>query len=228
MSTPHFTEATTAYWQQLLPADDVSRRQPPWQWGYPAELPDGRVLMLPIRALPAQPGHAVASLLCNQAALDVLETLGAMLAERLAPLRPEIVVGLPTLGLALAPIVARHLGHTRFVPMGYSRKFWYDENLSATVQSITSPGAQKRVYLDPHLLPLLAGRVVLVDDVVSSGSTAMAPWSLLENLGAEVLALGVAMRQVTRWAAELGPGRAGKVVGVLESPLLRAVQGGWG
>ena len=152
-----------------------------------------------------------------------------MLAERLAPLRPEIVVGLPTLGLALAPTVARHLGHTRFVPMGYSRKFWYDDNLSATVHSITSPGAAKRVYLDPHLLPLIAGRrVVLVDDVVSSGSTAMAPWTLLESLGAEVLALGVAMRQGTRWAAALGPGRAGKVVGVLESPLLRAVQGGWG
>ena len=226
---PQFTEATTGYWQQILPASAVPQRQGPWQLGYPAELPDGRVLMLPIRALPTRPGHAVASLLCNHAALDVLETLGTLLAERLEPLRPEMIVGLPTLGLALAPIVARHLGHTRFVPMGYSRKFWYDDNLSATVQSITSPGAAKRVYLDPHLLPLIAGRrVVLVDDVVSTGSTARAPWSLLQSLGAEVLALGVAMRQGTRWVGTLAPERAGKVVGVLDSPLLQAVEGGWG
>ena len=228
MSTPHFTEATTAYWQQLINAGERPQSQPPWRLAYPAELPDGRVLMLPIRALPTQPGHAVASLICNQASLDVLEALGQMLAERLAPLAPAVVVGLPTLGLALAPIVARHLGHTRFAPMGYSRKFWYDDALSAAVQSITSPGAPKRVYLDPHLLPLVAGkRVVLVDDAVSTGSTAMAPWALLENLGAEVLALGVAMRQGRRWVGALGPERAGRVLGVFDSPLLQAAAEGW-
>ena len=86
----------------------------------------------------------------------------------------------------------------------------------------------KRVYLDPHLLPLVRGkRVVLVDDAVSSGSTLGAPWTLIESLGAQVLACGVAMRQGRRWVRTLGPERAARLIGVFDSPLLQAVDGGW-
>ena len=223
-----FTEPTTPYWQGLLLAANVPQGQAPWRLGYPAVLPDGRVLMLPIRALASTPTHAVASLLIDQASFEVAETLAQMLARRLVDLQPELVIGLPTLGLGFAAAVARHLGHSRFVPMGTSRKFWYDDALSAQVHSITSPGVVKRVYLDPHLLPLVRGRrVVIVDDAISSGSTALAPWQLIESLGAEVLAYGVAMRQGTRWQEVLGQGRAGRVVGVFDSPLLQLAEGGW-
>ena len=47
----HFTEATTAYWQHIVEPSAVSHPDAPWQFGYPAQLPDGRVLMLPIRQL---------------------------------------------------------------------------------------------------------------------------------------------------------------------------------
>jgi adenine/guanine phosphoribosyltransferase-like PRPP-binding protein len=224
---PLRTDATTGYWQDLLaqaPADVL----PPWQRSVPVALPDGRWLRLPVRPLPQEPGHAVASLLCNHASMAVLDALGGLLAARVAPLGAEVVVGLPTLGLALAPAVARGLGHARFVPLGYSRKFWYDDTLSAAVVSITSPTPGKRVYLDPQLLPLIEGRrVLLVDDAVSTGRTARAPWDLLESLGAQVLALGVAMRQGRRWVDELGPGRADRVFGVFDSPLLQASPAGW-
>lgn len=200
--------------------------------GYPAALPDGRVLMLPIRALANAPTHAVASLLINQASFEVVGALAQMLAQRLvqqcADALPELVIGLPTLGLGLAAAVARELGHSRYVPMGTSRKFWYDDALSAQVHSITSPGAMKTVYLDPHLLALVRGRrVVIVDDAISSGSTALAPWQLIESLGAEVLAYGVAMCQGKRWQQTLGPERAARVVGVFDSPLLKLAEGGW-
>ena len=50
-NAPH-TEATTAYWQRLIGADEAAPlRAPPWRLGYPAALPDGRFLVLPIRAL---------------------------------------------------------------------------------------------------------------------------------------------------------------------------------
>lgn len=225
-TTPHFTETTLGYWQALLPAEAATPA--PWRHGYPARLPDGRVLLLPIRQLAAEPTHAVASLLVNQAAIEVTDTLAAMLAERLAGFEPEVVIGLPTLGLALAPAVARGLGHARYVPMGYSRKFWYDDALSAPVHSITSPAAGKRVYLDPHLLPLVRGRrVALVDDALSTGTTMQAAWDLIESLGAQVVACGAAMLQGRRWAERLGPARAARVVGVFDSPLLRAVPDGW-
>lgn len=227
VTAPH-TEATTDYWQRIVSTDDDLVAPPPWRLGYPARLPDGRVLMLPIRALASRPDFAVASLLINHASFDVADALAAMLAERLRPLAPTVVVGLPTLGLTLAAGVARHLGHSRYVPLGTSRKFWYDEALSAPVESITTPGVQKRLYLDPHLLPLVQGRrVVIVDDAISTGSTAAAPWSLLQTLGAEVLAYGVAMLQGQRWRHAIGDQRSAQVVGVFECPLLQAAGDGW-
>ncbi|MBO9647727.1 MAG: phosphoribosyltransferase [Variovorax sp.] len=226
--TRHFTEPTTDYWQRIVAADAIARPDAPWQFGYPARLPDGRVLVLPIRQLANEPSHAVASLLVNHASLEVVETLGAMLAERLSTDAPDLVIGLPTLGLALAPVVARSLGHARYVPMGYSRKFWYDEALSTAVHSITSPTPGKRIYLDPNLRPLIEGkRLVLVDDAVSTGTTLRSAWDLIESLGGNVVACGVAMLQSRRWVEQLGAERAARVVGVFESPLLKAVPEGW-
>lgn len=229
---PHFTEPTTDYWQAFVTADELpAERRPgsgPWRFSYPATLPDGRVLLLPIRQVATDSSLAYASLIANQASLAVNAALGVMLARLLAPYRPEVVVGLPTLGLSFAQTVAMELGLERLVPLGYSRKFWYEEELSAPVRSVTTPEHVKRVYLDPNLLPLLRGRrVVLVDDVVSSGATLDAPWRLIESAGAEVLACGVVMRQSRRWVESLGPVRAAKVVGVFDTPLLRAVAEGW-
>lgn len=228
----HFTEPTTDYWQRFVHEEElpegVRSGDGPWRYGYPARLPDGRFLVLPIRQIAADQALAVASLISNHASLEVVEALGEMLARFLAPYSPEVVVGMPTLGLAFAPVVAKELRLERIVPLGYSRKYWYEEALSATVRSITAPDDAKRVYLDPNLAPLLRGRrVVLVDDVVSSGTTLDLPWRLVESVGAEVLACGVVMRQGDRWARTLGPDRAAKVVGVFDTPLFTAVPDGW-
>ncbi len=111
----HYTEPTTQYWQRLFTADELEQREPPWRYGCPVKLPDGRFLLLPIRQLPNQPNHAVASLLVNAASLPVVDTLAKMLTEQLRPYKPDVIVGLPTLGHALCPGVARGLGHTRYV-----------------------------------------------------------------------------------------------------------------
>ncbi|KAG9247224.1 hypothetical protein BJ878DRAFT_493542 [Calycina marina] len=107
--------------------------------------------MLPIRPLNNENNNAVASLLINQASLSVAAELGAFLSEKVRHWQPEVIVGLPTLGLSLAPTVSQGLGHSRYVPLGYSKKFWYEEQLSTPVSSITSPGLGiKRIYVDPH------------------------------------------------------------------------------
>ena len=109
MSSLHFTEPTTTYWQEILPSDKTSSA--PWKYGYPAQLPDSRILMLPIRPL-INANEAVASLLLNQAAIDVTAELGTFLADAVRPFNPEVIVGLPTLGLSVAPIVAQQLGQS--------------------------------------------------------------------------------------------------------------------
>jgi adenine/guanine phosphoribosyltransferase-like PRPP-binding protein len=210
------------FWQGLLPAGAAP--PPPWRGAFPARLPDGRVLALPIRSL-GDGAQGIASLILNQASFAVEEALADALAERLAAHAPEVVAGLPTLGLSLARAVAARLGHARYVPLGTSRKFWYDPALSVEMSSITSPGGGKRLYLDPRMLPLLEGRrVVLVDDVISSGRSIGAGLSLLALAGLRPVAVGAAMLQTTRWQAAL---EGLPVEGVLRSPLLRRAGEGW-
>jgi len=193
---------------------------------YPALLPDGRQLALPIRVLPGGDDRAVASLILNQASFAVEAGLAEALAGEVAAVEPEVVVGLPTLGLTLARGLAVALGHGRYVPLGTSRKFWYREELSAPMVSITSPDQAKRLWLDPRMLPLLEGRrIVLVDDVISTGSSMLSALTVFAAAGLRPVAIGTAMLQTERWRERLGEA-GGLVRTVLRSPLLRRVDGG--
>jgi adenine/guanine phosphoribosyltransferase-like PRPP-binding protein len=147
----------------------------------------------------------VASLIANQASMEVVEQLALHMAQGAGAHDFDVVIGLPTLGLAFAPLVARHLGRSRYVPLGYSRKYWYRDELSEPVSSITTPGKGKLLYIDPNQLSLIAGkRVLVVDDAVSSGTTMVSGLKLLERCGAEVAAIAVAMRQGTQWQQKAG------------------------
>ncbi|WP_320198082.1 phosphoribosyltransferase [Agrobacterium sp. rho-13.3] len=196
---------------------------------YPAVLDDGRQICLPIRPL-ADGEHALASLIVNQAAFPVLEALAQDLADKLKFFDVDVVVGLPTLGLTLAAEVARRLGHSRYVPLGTSRKFWYLEELSVPMSSITTE-QQKRLYIDPRMLPLLEGkRVALVDDVISSGTSIVAGLSLLSASHIDPVVIGAAMLQSDRWREKLqnfGAQWPGRVQGVFATPLLKKAGDVW-
>ncbi len=180
------------FWQAF---DPVPVPGPPFGERFSVELAPGQFLTLPIRPLP-DGQTAVASLIANQASFTVLDALTERMVALAAALRPEVVVGLPTLGLAFAPGVARGLGHAHFVPLGYSRKFWYRDEYSVPIRSITTPGEGKRLYIDPLILPRLTGRrVVVVDDVASTGASLRAVGQLLAALDVEVAGCIVAMRQ---------------------------------
>jgi len=220
-----YTEATTGYWQELTP-DIPTRfaRTPPYRFGYPVTLPCGRILVLPLRRLP-DGDRAVASLIANQASHLVVAALADHMATQARAFDADIIVGLPTLGLAFASEVAERLGQPRYVPLGYSRKFWYDDALSEPVSSITSPDAGKRLRLDPNLLPLIEGRkVVLVDDAISTGVTAIAAVRLLQTIGAEIAGMVVAMKQTNRWQASTAPLPVRAVYGC---PLFQRDERGW-
>ncbi len=194
---------------------------------FPASFDDGRQLLLPVRVLPGG-AQAVASLIINQASFAVTEALARDLAAKLAGFQPQVVVGLPTLGLTLAARVAELLGHARYVPLGTSRKFWYREELSAPISSITTPDQQKRVYIDPRMLPVLAGkRVALVDDAISTGVSMQAGLQLLAACDVQPAVLGVAMLQSERWRERLADWRP-RIARVFDSPVLaRHADGGW-
>jgi adenine/guanine phosphoribosyltransferase-like PRPP-binding protein len=210
------------FWQRIEPAPGHDPEGNLSHF-YPAAFDDGRRLRLPIRPL-ADGEHALASLILNQASFEVVDAIAADLAAKLSASRPEIVVGLPTLGLTLASAVAQKLGHGRYVPLGTSRKFWYREELSVPLSSITTPEQLKRLYVDPRMLPLLHGRrVALVDDVISTGASIAAALRLMENCEIEPVALGAAMLQSDRWRERLSgihPKWLDRTIAVLRSPIL--------
>jgi adenine/guanine phosphoribosyltransferase-like PRPP-binding protein len=224
-----YTEPTTGYWQEL--ATEIPSRfsaTPPYRFGYPVNLPCGRILVLPLRQLPDS-DRAVASLIANQASNIVVATLADHMAVQAQALDAEVIVGLPTLGLAFASLVAERLGQPRYVPLGYSRKFWYDDALSEPVTSITSPEAGKYLRLDPNLLPLMKNRrVALVDDAISSGTTAVASFRLLQRIGIEVAGMVVAMKQTNRWEAVTAALSAPFAIrAVFGCPLFQRSDAGW-
>jgi adenine/guanine phosphoribosyltransferase-like PRPP-binding protein len=224
-----YTEPTTGYWQELTTAIPARfPASPPYRFGYPVRLPCGRFLVLPLRQLP-DGDRAVASLIANQASNVVVAALADHMAERARELDAEIVVGLPTLGLAFASLVAERLGQPRYVPLGYSRKFWYDDALSEPVSSITSPDAGKQLRLDPNLRSLIEGRrVVLIDDAISSGVTTVAAMRLLQKIGVDVAGMVVAMKQTNRWETAVATLPAPFVVrAVYGCPLFQRSDAGW-
>jgi len=192
---------------------------PPFTERYPAHMPDGSWLHLPIRPI------GVAGLIATQASFPLIQALTRWMADAAAPLRPEMILGLPTLGHVFAPLLAERLGHSNWVAAGYSQKLWYEERLSVPMRSITTT-AERRLWLDPRMLPRLAGRrVLLVDDVISSGSSARAGVALLEAAGVRPIGLCVAMIQTRRWQADWPADIP--VVSVCETPSMVRTVGGW-
>ncbi len=226
----HFTEPTTSYWQTIESRLSAERLRPPFQFGYPALLPDGRYFVLPIRQREQQ-DRAVASFIAKHASFEVLDALAEHMATQAAAKRPDLVIGLPTLGLALAPLVARRLGHTTFVPFGTSQKFWYDERLSQPLKSLTTNQAGRNLYVDPNLVPRLAGaRALIVDDTISTGATALAAIELACRAGAEVVGVAFAMSQGEAWRQALatrGPEWPNAVSFVFQTPHFARIEGGW-
>jgi len=216
------------FWQRLY-APQTFKVDAEHKTFFPATLDDGRQLQLPIRQL-SDKKHALASLIVNQAAFDVADALATDLAEKLKAFAPDVVVGLPTLGLTLASEVARKLGHSRYVPLGTSRKFWYEEELSVPLSSITTPDQIKRLYIDPRMLPLLENsRIALVDDVISSGTSIVAALNLLSSRALKPVVIGAAMLQTQRWRAVLEPFGAdytGIVQGCFTTPMLERLDNG--
>lgn len=210
----------TDVWQDLR--DDLAPGVQPDQETFAAAFGTRRIL-LPIRTL--ADGRGVASLIVNQAGFAVLDALADAVAEGLRPHAPEAIVGVPTLGLTLAEAVARRLGHSRMVPLGTSRKFWYDEALSVELRSITTPGGGKRLYIDPRMLPLLRGaRVAVVDDVLSTGASIAATLRLLDLAGIAPVAIGAAMLQGEAWRDRVG---AMPVAAAFATPILTKTAEGW-
>lgn len=111
----HYTRPTTTYWQEIIPTCSVTSlpysTTPPYQYSFPATLTPETSLLLPIRPLGnTMDDIAVCSLALPHASMTVVKELARILANKIRKFDPEVVMGLPTGGLVLAPFVAEELG----------------------------------------------------------------------------------------------------------------------
>jgi adenine/guanine phosphoribosyltransferase-like PRPP-binding protein len=220
-----------SYCERLLAPDETPEQGPIFHEGAATQLPGGEWLWLPFLALPPDFATAIAYLAINQTSFEVEDKLSTAMADMVRHLEPEIVVGMPTFGMVLAAPVAKKLGHERYVPLGYSRKFWYRDEFSVPVTSITSPTVPKTVFIDPRLIERMEGkRVLLVEDVISTGATIESELKLMAALGVNVVGIVTAVKETNVWEtrlAKVGPEWPGKVFAPIKYPLFKKSGDGW-
>ncbi|WP_119391124.1 phosphoribosyltransferase family protein [Taklimakanibacter lacteus] len=162
----------------------------------------GRPVDLPI--VPIKPDFAISLMMVIDLGVKFGEHVGRKLAARLAPLKPDIIVGAATLGIPVAIEVTRALGADHYVILQKSPKIHLGDALEQRISSITSKGEQ-RLLLDREAVPLIEGRrVVVVDDVVASGSSLKGALDLVRRAGGNVVGIGVILTEARDWQATLG------------------------
>jgi adenine/guanine phosphoribosyltransferase-like PRPP-binding protein len=162
----------------------------------------GEPVTLPI--VPINQRLAISLLMVIDMGVQFGERIGAALAARLGPLKPDIVVGAATLGIPVVIEVSRALGLDHYVIAQKSPKIHLADALVQEVQSVTSAGKQ-RLMLDRRSVPLLARRrVAVVDDVAATGSSLAATIALVRSAGAAVIGAGVILTEGHEWEKTLG------------------------
>lgn len=180
---------------------------------------------LPIVPLDEQ--RAIALMMTIDLGVRFTSMAAGELARALTPARPELVVSVATLGIPVAIEVTRCLGLDDYLILQKSPKVHLRDCLREPVESITSTGTQ-HLLLDRRRAGVARGRrVVFVDDVISTGGSAVAALRLLRRAGADVAAIGALLTEGDAWRRALGED-AGLVRALGRLPMFRpGRRGGW-
>lgn len=118
---------------------------------------------------------------------EIVEAAARGLARALRGVEHDVLVTAETKSVPLVYELARALGEP-WVVLRKQYKPYMGETIRATTESITT-GHEQTLHLDEKDRPLVAGRrVVLVDDVISTGSTLDGMRSVVASAGGEVVA----------------------------------------
>ncbi|MET3574979.1 phosphoribosyltransferase family protein [Bhargavaea ullalensis] len=90
-------------------------------------------------------------------------------------------------GIPFVHEVAKNLGMPRYIVARKSVKAYMERPLEKTVRSITTQAEQTLILDGPDAEALKGKRVVLIDDVVSTGESLRALEELVNDAGAEVV-----------------------------------------
>lgn len=116
---------------------------------------------------------------------EIVEASARGLARRLRDVDHDVLVTAETKSVPLVYELARVLGKP-WVVLRKQYKPYMGETITATTESITT-GHEQTLHLDEKDRPLVTGRkAVLVDDVITTGSTLEGMRSVIRSAGGDV------------------------------------------
>ena len=146
--------------------------------------------------------------------VEVTEKCAAELAKKI-PEGVEVILTAEAKGIPLAEAMARHLGMPYYVVARKKMKAYMKEPLWVEVESITTKGKQKLCLMDTDIGRIRGKRVLLVDDVISTGDSIRALEKLAEKAGGQVIGRAAAL-------AEGDAARRKDIIFLKELPLFEA------
>ena len=118
--------------------------------------------------------------------VELCESCARELAKKV-PAEAEIIMTAETKGIPLAAELARQIGMPYYITARKSVKAYMEDPIWVEDESITTMGKQ-RLYLMRSDIDRIAGRkVLLLDDVISTGGSRTALSNLAEKAGAHVI-----------------------------------------
>jgi adenine phosphoribosyltransferase len=133
--------------------------------------------------------------------VELVEAASRDLAKLLAERQGEVIVTAETKSIPLAHDLSAIMG-IPYVVLRKTLKPYMGDALSSETLSITT-GAPQTLYLDEKDRALIAGRrVIIVDDVISTGSTLQGMRLILNKAGAHIVAEAAILTEGERaqWA----------------------------
>jgi adenine phosphoribosyltransferase len=126
--------------------------------------------------------------------VELTNACARAIAARLQPMEFDYVVSIEAKALPLVHMVATYLSdpivgrYRPYIVLRKSVKGYMKQPLTVKVKSITTAAAQSLVLDGQEAERLRGSRVVVVDDVVSTGGSLRACEELLGQVGAQVIA----------------------------------------
>ena len=118
--------------------------------------------------------------------VELTEACAEELAKKVPP-ETEIVMTAEAKGIPIAAALARKLNHKFYVTARKSLKAYMERPLWVEDESITTKGKQILCLMDADIDRIKGKKVLLVDDVVSTGGSMQALRVLAEKAGGKVI-----------------------------------------
>ena len=126
--------------------------------------------------------------------VELTENCAAELAKRI-PKDVEIMMTAETKGIPLAAALARQLGMKWYVTARKSVKDYMENPFWVEDESITTEGKQILCLMDSDVKKIKGKKVLILDDVISTGGSLKALRELAERAGGNVVAVAAVLAE---------------------------------